>query len=69
MPIFIYAYIYIYGHAISVVDCAKTEYLYCLFFAVPGPGTVPGHRTTKNRQYRFLVLAQSTTEMRSKIAV
>jgi hypothetical protein len=56
------------GHGISVDDCAKTENLYRLFEAVPGPGTVPGPRTASNRLYRVLCRSQSAIKMPSKVA-
>jgi hypothetical protein len=55
-------------HGITVDDCAKTENLYSLFEAVPGPGMVPGPRTASNRLYRVLCRSQSAIKMPSKVA-
>ena len=53
-------------YGILNADCAQTENLYCLFEAVLESKMSTGPGTTSNRQYRFSVLAQSSTECRCK---
>ena len=50
-------------HLHSVDDCAKTENLYRMFEAVPGPAGCFLSRTGSSILYRFLCLSQSASKM------
>ena len=50
-------------HLHSVDDCAKTENLYSLLEAVPGPAGCFLSRTASSTLYRFRCLSQSASKM------
>ena len=55
-------------HLNSVEDCAKTENLYSLLEAVPGPAGCFLSRTASYALYRCLCLSQSASKMYDFVA-